>query len=887
MSMHPLSPLFEPQSVAVIGVNGEADCRGSRVFDNLRAAGFAGELFAIGTRDGRETGIETWPSLTDLPRRAELVVISEPSADVPLLLGQCVRHGARVALLLSPGIARRDEHDERLLEDAIASLRRSRLRVVGPHCFGVMRASSQLNASPSAGIGQPGSIALISQSAGVCSATLDWARLHNIGFSTVASLGSSLDVGVGDVLDYLALDRETRAVLLYLEGADHPRRFMSGLRALARIKPVVVVKAGRHRERGAPSEQSASSASDAAFDAALRRAGAVRVATLAQLFSTAELLSHTPRSSGERLAILTNSAGLGMLAADRAQDLALPLAALSADTQGRLAKDLPAHVGSGNPLDLSASADAAEYARALGACLADPGVDGALVLYAPQQRVDPGAIAGVVAERERGSKTVLAGFIGGARVATARESLAASGVPTFSSPEAAVEAFRHLTSYRRNRELLIQAPDVFQIDALEIDNARLIIQAALGQGRKLLSQLEAKAVLSAFRIPVTAGVRAHDSEEALVAAQQIGFPVALKIDSLDIADKSEVHGVRLSLRTAAEVRAAYRELLAEVGRVKPDARVLGVVVEPMRPVREDRELFAAIRTDPTFGPILELGARRDRPGAVSSHALPPLNMRLAADLIEQAGKRAPLDALESWPAVHSGALAKFLLRLSDLACELPEVDALTVDPLLADGDTVVALDARVMLRHVPASHRKYSQLAIEPYPRGLVEHIQLPDGTPVVLRPIRPEDAQLEQAFVRDLSLESRRFRFMHALSRLSDEMLVRFTQLDYDRELGLIAIQGGVAEETPLGVARYVGDSDELGCEFAIVVADAWQKRGVASQLMRALISAARARHFSYMQGDVLADNIRMLRWMERLGFSVRVHPDDPMLRIVTLQLQ
>lgn len=891
-STHPLAALFEPQSIAVIGVSAELDAVGTRVLQNIREGAFARELFAISASDATAPAFEHYASLAALPRRVELVVITEAAQYVPSLLAQCVQHGAKVALILSADFAERDPQAERRVCDAIANRRHSPLRVVGPHCLGVMRSAVQLNASLSRGIGRAGSLALISQSAGVCSAILDWARARNVGFSTVASLGVALDVGLGDVLDYLALDRETRAVLLYLEGADHARRFMSGLRGLARIKPVVVVKARRHA--GPRDEASQGSApngfEDAVFDAALRRAGAVRVATLPQLFSTAELLSHAPRLSGERLAVLTNTAGLGVLAEDRARDLGLPLAKFTSETQAQLAALLRSHSAASNPLDLSADATASRYAQTLELCLADRGVDGALVLLSPQLFTDTDAVAAVIAEQEAVSrKAVLASFIGGPHVEAAREKLVASGVPTFDSPETAVEAFSQLANSRRNRELLIQAPDVFRADALDVEGARLIIGAALSQGRMALSQLESKAVLSAFRIPVTAGVRTQEPNEALVAAQQMGFPVALKIDSLDIEDKSEVNGVRLNLRSAAEVRAAHRDLMIEVARLRPEARVLGVTVEPMRQRRRDRELVLAILHDATFGPVIALGPARSRlgTGASSSFALPPLNRRLASDLIEQASKRGAPSELGGWPAAVSGALVQCILRLSDLACELPEIQELTVDPLLADGDSVVALDARVTIRHVPASQRKYEQLAIAPYPRELVEQVELADGTSIVVRPIRPEDAQLEQDLVRDLSLESRRYRFMHALSRLTDEMLIRFTQLDYDRELGLIATQKLQAAEIPLGIARYIADSDELGCEFAVVVADAWQKRGVASQLMRALIGAARARRLAFMHGDVLADNARMLRWMERLGFNVEVHPDDAMLRVVTLPLQ
>jgi acetyltransferase len=856
MSEHPLTPLFEPKTIAVIR-QGDARALAASVVENIRRTGFAGEVFAIDADGSEEPGRESWKDLASLPRRVELAVICAASSEaLPAQLAQCVQQRVRVAMIVSAGHAELDPHAERALADAIAWARSSELRVVGPRCLGVMRSSSKLNASSSRGIGHAGSLALISQSAGVCNAVLDWAVGHNIGFSTVASLGAALDVDVGEVLDYLALDRETRAVLLYLEGADHPRRFMSGLRALARIKPVVVVKAGRAGGQARKDQ-------DAVFDAALRRGGAVRVATLAQLFSTADLLAHAPRIGGERLAVLTNAAGLGVLAADRASDIGLPLAAAPAQP---------------NPLDLGAAATASDYARGLQLCLADAAVDGVLVLFSPQLVSDAESIAGAVAERENGSrKPLLASFVGGPQLAAARDKLIASGVPTFSSPEAAVDAFRQLASFKKNRELLMQAPDVFSAAALDADGARLIIGAALAQRRTALSQRESKAVLAAFRIAVTPSVLARDPNEAMVAAQQIGFPVALKIDSPDIIDKSAAHGVRLNLGSAAEVRSAYRELTAEVTRLVPDARIDGVTIEPMKKHHEGRELVVRIDCDPTFGPVIGLASGSGvRPRAF---ALPPLNTRLALDLIESSGDRNPGSELD-------GELVKFLLRVSDLACELPEVRELVIDPLLAQDAAVVALDARIAIQHVAASQRKYAHLAIAPYPKELVEQLQLADGTPIVMRPIRPEDAQLEQDLVRDLSLESRRFRFMHALLRLTDDMLIRFTQLDYDRELGLIAIEQTAAGETALGIARYIGDSDERGCEFAIVVADAWQKRGVASQLMRALIAAARNRRFVQMRGDVLADNGRMLQWMQRLGFSIAVHPEDAMVRIVTLAL-
>lgn len=886
MCAHPLRPLFEPSSIAVLGAD-PAGGIGERVYRNLREHGFGGALYDVDPLRASETA---HPALSALPERVELVVVAVPAQHVPSALRQCGEHGAKIALVVS-NLADAGDDARQLLAEVRSVLRQFPLRMVGPSCLGVMRARVQLNASSSRGIARAGSLAFVSQSAALCSAILDWAEAHNVGFSTIASLGAAQDLDLGDVLDYLALDRETRAVLLYVEGVDRARTFMSGLRALARVKPVIVVKAGR----GAPRDASAVHAGaitgeDAVFDAALRRAGAERVATLAELFSTAELFAHAPRPSGERLAIVTNAGGLGVLATDRGEDLGLQLAELSEETRARVAGLVPLHARVANPVDLQSDATPERYAEASKLCLADAGVDGVLVLLSPQLLTDPRGVAAAVAEVEHGSrKPLLACFMGGARVEVARVLLAASEVSSFDSPEAAVEAFAHLASQRRTQELLMQAPDAFASDAFDIEGARLIIEAALAQRRSNLSQLESKAILRAFCIPVSPAVAARSPDEALIAAQQFGFPVALKIDSPDILHKTEVNGVRLNLESAGKLRAAYRELTEEVARRKPEARIRGVIVEPMFQREAARELIAGVVRDRAFGPAIALGAGGTWVEVLgqASIGLPPLNTRLAREMLARSNAARLLGPIRNWPAADHDAIVKVLLRLSDLVCEVPEVQELDINPLVADPSGVVALDARIVVRTVPASQGKYAHLALAPYPRQLIQDLQLADGTPITLRPIRPEDTQLEQDFVRGLSPESRRFRFMGAMSQLSTELLIRFTQLDYDRELALIAVTQVDGRELELGVARYIGDSDGAACEFAVVVADAWQKRGLAALLMRALISAARERGFARMHGDVLADNSRMLSWMSRLGFQVAVHPDDATLRLVTLALR
>jgi acetyltransferase len=891
MSQHPLTPLFEPKRIAVIGASQSGGGRGHQLLCNIRDGGYAGALCAIHPTQPELAGIKAFPSLSALPERADLVVIAVPADKVPAVLRDCADHGAKFALVVSTGFGDADPEGRRLLDRALAQVRRSQLRLVGPGALGIMRARVQLNASLSGGIGRAGSLAFVSQSGALCNAILSWAQARNIGFSTIAAPGAAADVSVGEVLDFLATDRATRAVLLYVEGVDRVRRFMSGLRAVARIKPVIVVKAGRNSvsEHSAMSQTGAIIGDDAVYDAALRRAGAVRVASLAELFSTAELLSHAPRLPGDALAILTNAGALGVLAADRARTAGVRLAKLTDSTRAQLSAASFPQTQSDNPVQLGFDADQARYARALELCLADPEVDGALVLLSPQVTANPAEIAAAVAERERASnKPVLACFMGGDEVEPARATFAAGEVAAFESPEAAVDAFGYLSSYRRNQALLLQAPDVLSPDVSDFEGARLIVEAALSQGRKQLSQVEAKAVLRSFGIAVSPATRARSADEALVAAQQLGFPVAMKIDSLDVTHKTDVGGVRLNVTGATQVRAVYRELTEEVAKRCPEARLDGVIVEPMLQRKGARELIAGVKRDPAFGPVIAFG-----PGgtllelrATPAIGLPPLNTRLACDLLEHGSIARLLGQVRGAPPVDRAALIHLLLRLSDLACELPEIVELDINPLIADAAGAVVLDCRIALQYVPASQRRYAHLAIAPYPRQLVHEVQLADGTTITVRPIRPEDTELEQEFVRNLSLESRRFRFMQGLSRLTTEMLIRFTQLDYDRELALIAVRKTEAGVEELGVARYVGDNDERGCEFAIVVADAWQKRGIASQLMRALIAAARDRHFTHMHGDVLADNYRMLSWMARLGFEVVTHPEDAMLKLVTLPL-
>jgi len=899
MARHPLDSLFAPRSIAVIGGSDRPGSVGKLVLENLKRGGFAGPLHVVNPAHAEVAGIRCVPNARELLSAPDLALIAVPAQSVPGVLVDCGVRGVRAAIVLSVGFAERRSEGAELQAELARIARRYRIRLLGPNCIGFTRPSEKTHALLGRGSVQPGRLALISQSGAVCAAILDWAHGQGIGFSLAVSVGNAADVTFGDVLDYLALDYDTSAILVYTEGVDRARRFMSGLRAAARIKPVVVLKAGREHEisRAAATHTASLLGSDPVFESALRRAGAVRATTLPQLFSAAELLSERRRSAGPRLAIVTNAGGVGVLAADRAAELGIVLPKLSESTLGKLEKVLPAHWTRANPVNLMGDADAERYAASVRAVVQDEHVDGALALVTPLALTEPLAVArALAAVSSETRKPVLASFLGGTQQREAREYLHESPVPELHGPEAAVEAFGYLASFEQSQRMLLEVPaSLAQRTAPDAARARSVIEGALAAGRSTLSLLESKALLRAFNIPVTQSVLATSPDAACAAAMQLGFPVALKIASPDISHKSEVDGVRLELFTLTSVREAFAQLLEQARLRRPDARLLGVTVEPMHGKRFGRELLLGIATDPAFGPVITFGAGGTLVELIadSSVALPPLSLAMARDMIARTRVKRLLGEFRGTPPADMHALVDVLLALSELACELPEVEALDINPLVADASGVVAVDVRVQLRAAESARLpgqkegRYAHTAIEPFPSDLVRTLTLRDGRRLELRPVRPEDAALEQEFVRKLSSESRYFRFHHGLAELSTAMLVRFTQIDYDCEMAFIALHetaDGKLEE--VATSRYVQEADGETCEFALVVSDTWQGHGLGSAMMRAIIEHARSRGLLRMRGDVLFENHRMLRLMQHMGFSVAAHEEDATLRVVWLKL-
>ncbi|MEN8130819.1 MAG: bifunctional acetate--CoA ligase family protein/GNAT family N-acetyltransferase [Pseudomonadota bacterium] len=879
-----LSKVFEPTSVAVIGASEREKSVGGQILHNLLASDFQGETYPVNPKHETVKGLKCYPSLTAIDHPVDLAIIAIPAKHIPGVMRECGEHGVSAAVVLSAGFSEIGKAGQYLQNEVVDIARTHGIPLVGPNCLGVMRPKVGLNATFAKSSVKCGQVALVAQSGAFCTALLDWADTQGYGFSAVASLGATADVGFGDVLDYLAVDPETRSILLYVEGISDARSFISGLRVAARLKPVIVVKSGRNESgtRAAVSHTGALVGADHVFDAAIQRAGAVRVKSVSELFAAAQLLASGTRVEGPRLAILTNGGGPGVMAADRAADLNVPLAELSQPTHVKLSEVLPEHWSHSDPVDILGDATPTRYGTATETILADKGVDGILVLLTPQAMTDPTSCAHAVIEAaKKSSKPVLTCWMGEGLVEGGRKALSEAGIPQFRSPEAGVEAFGYLACYRRNQKALLQAPGpLSKHKEPDVDGARLIIEHALSERRTTLSSAESKAVLHAFQILASPCINVSSAAEALVAAEGVGLPVVMKINSSDITHKSDVGGVRLKIREPRSVRTAFREIIDSVKAQCPDARVDGVTIEPMLERPHAREIMIGIVTDPVFGPIISFGAGGTAIEifADTNVALPPLNEYLSTELIKGTRASRFLKHFRNLPEANLDQLVDALQRISEIVCELPEVRELDINPLLVDENGVIAVDARVVVARPETSTARYGHMAIHPYPVELVTQWQLADGTDVVVRPIRPEDAELEQEFVQSLSAESKYFRFMQSLEKLTPIMLARFTQIDYDREMALVAvIREGTSDAEMLGVVRYVSNPDRHSCEFALTVSDTWQRHGIGREMIRRLMAVARDRGIEVMEGEVLSNNTKMLALCERLGFRVAHNGLEP----------
>ena len=882
-----LAQLFCPTSVALIGASEREGSASRALAENFLHGGFKGEYYAVNPNYATVLGMPTHPSVDSIGKPIDLAVIATPAEAVPEVMESCRRARVYSALILSTGLRPVTPKAAALLEATLSLARKAGIRILGPNSIGLARPSLGFNAALVRGPIKSGSVAIISQSGALLTSMLDWAHTDDIGFSSIVSLGDRADIDLADVLDFLTSDPQTESVLLYAEGFHRPRRFLSALRGAARIKPVIVVKAGRQSAglRAAITHSGSLVGRDDIFDAALRRAGAVRVLTYSQLFSAAKCLSSRYKPCGDRLAVVTNGGGPGVIAADWAVDQGIHVAELAPATIETIRSTLAEGYPVGNPADIQEDAGHDRYMTAMQACLEDPHVDGLLVIHSPQVIADPVAVAqAVIAVRQQSSKPVLTCWMGDNHVAAARQVLQDAAIPVFRTPEPAVEAFRNIVNYYRNQQLLMQVPRPLEREQpADIEGARILVEAVLAERRKILSETESKALLAAFRIPVAKTVVARSLAEAIVDAEQLGFPVAMKISSPDIVHKAEARGVRLQIQNAQELRAAYTDIISSVKRISPNARIEGIAIQPMGVKQNGRELMVGVVTDPQFGPVISFGAGGSLVEVLAEPAvaLPPLNGFLARDLIHRNRIAKTLGAYRNMPPASIDALVEVLERVSEMVSELPWIVEMDINPLILDEEGIIAVDARIVVDHPsPDLFGRYAHMAIYPYPAHLTETLVLSDGTEIIIRPIRPEDAEMEQEFVRSLSEESRYYRFISTVRELSQRMLIRFTQIDYDREMALVAVTQQNGRDLQIGVARYVIDSSADTCEFAIAVADDWQKHGIGGRLMVSLMDAAREKGLRRIDGDVLTSNTTMLRFMHKLGFEVLPNAEDPDLK-------
>jgi acetyltransferase len=882
-----LKNLLSPRSLALIGASPRQGSVGRAILGNIRKAKFAGEFGLVNSRYGEIDGVAAVTHISKLPFVPELVVITAPAAAVAGLIDEAGRLGAAGALIIPAGLG---HGMGSLAEAAERAAQKYGMRLIGPNCLGIMMPGANLNASFSAHMPCAGNLALISQSGAIAAGMVDWAAQRAVGFSGIVSIGDQLDVDIADLLDYFALDGKTRAILLYVEAVKDARKFMSAARAAARVKPVVVVKSGRMAQgaKAAATHTGALAGSDAVYDAAFHRAGILRVSDLRELFDCAETLGRVESPLGKRLAILTNGGGIGVLAIDRLVELGGIPAAIGDVTRQKLDAALPPAWSGSNPVDIVGDADSGRYAAALELLLADPSNDAVLVMNVQTAIAPADEIAAIVSgmvgryrqQQHRSAKPVLAVWVGAHQ--KIGDLLSGAGIPNYPTEDDAVRGFMHLVRHREVVEALAQVPPGMPSEfSPDTDAARQIVTAALADGRRWLDPLEIKRLLEAYEIVMVPTFAAADAEQAVAHAATLfaqGATVVLKIMSRDIVHKSDIGGVVLNLTTPDDVREAAAGILARAKALRPEARISGVIVQAMVVRQKARELILGLADDPTFGTVIVFGRGGTAVEIINDKALalPPLDLQLARDLIERTRVSRLLRAYRDVPAVKPDAVAMVLVKLSQMAADIPEIRELDINPLLADESGVLAVDARIAVGKV---ERKFggsgpANFAVRPYPSQWQRHLEVKDGWRVFVRPIRPEDEPLIHELLRHVTIHDLRLRFFASMKEFSHEFIARLTQLDYARAMAFVALDE-VTNEI-VGVVRIHSDSIYETGEYAILLRSDLKGRGLGWALMQLIIEYARSEGLKTISGDVLQENAVMLTMCRNLGFEVMADPAE-----------
>ncbi len=889
----PLDIFFEPSSVALIGASETAGSVGRTLLQNLLASPFGGTVFPINLKRPSVLGIKTYPTLKHLPEPADLAVIATPADSVPRLIEECVEAGIKGAVIISAGFKETGKAGVEREQQMLKTARAGGLRLIGPNCLGVMRPPSGFNATFADGIAAPGSVAFISQSGALCTSILDWSRKEHVGFSAFISVGSMLDVGWGDLIDYLGDDPQTQSILMYMESIGDARTFLSAAREVALRKPIIVIKAGRTEQaaKAAASHTGSLAGSDAVLEAAFRRSGVLRVNRISDLFYMAEVLAKQPRPKGPRLTILTNAGGPGVLATDAVITENLELATISKTTYEQLNSQLPAAWSHGNPIDLLGDAPPERYRDAIQAVAKDPNSDGLLVILTPQAMTDPTATAqAVINAGGSQDKPLLSSWMGGLSVAEANDLLVRAQIPTFPYPDTAVRAFSYMWRYTYNLRALYETPlsqDASPDESQKQTQVKKLLENVRASRRTLLTEVESKNVLTAYGIPTVNTFAADNPQAAVRQAEKLGYPVVLKLLSHTITHKSDVGGVQLNLHHARHVRSAFETIRKGVSAKD----FLGVSVQPMVP-RKGLELILGSSIDAQFGPVLLFGTGgtlvevfKDR-----ALALPPLTSILARRMMEQTQIYTALKGVRGEKSVDLVALEQLLVQFSALVIDHPRIKEIDINPLQASAQGLIALDARIVL-HAPAvAENALPRPVIRPYPQHYISSFKAKAGRRYTLRPIRPEDEPLVVRFHSTLSEQSVYRRYLQQISldqRIAHERLIRVCFNDYDRELALVAECRDPETRAPVlgGIARLIKTPYRAEGEISVLIGDPFQGQGLGKELARRLIEIGKQENLKRITADILPENLGMQRICEHLGFQISRDLQAPVLR-ATLDL-
>jgi acetyltransferase len=885
MVTYNLDKIFNPRSVAIIGASDTEGSVGRAVATNFAQGEFEGKAYFVNNHKSEILGVKAYPTIGSLPETVDLAIIATPAKTVGDVVEQCGKAGVKGVLILSAGFKETGAAGKALEDEILEIAHRYRIRIVGPNCLGIIRPRNHLNATFLAKVPKPGTVSFLSQSGALGSAILDVAIHENVGFSNFVSVGSMIDVDFGDLIDYFGSDPNTRSILMYVEGITNARKFMSAARHFARAKPIVVVKAGRYREsaRAVASHTGALSGEDQIYDAAFKRAGIVRVEEIADLFNAAEVLSTQPLPAGPNLAIITNAGGPGIMTSDALLSRGGRLAELSPRTMEKLNAALPSFWSRGNPIDLIGDAGPERYRLALEACLEDDHIDGILLLLTAQAMIDPLAVAKTIVEVVRAktyqNKTILASFMGRSKVAEANAYFAANNIPTYAAPEQAVKTYLTMYQYRRNIALLYETPEELSVDSAPPKRPiSVILQGAVKEGREALTDEEAKRLLKYYGFPVVPTEVATTADEAAARARGFRYPVVLKILSPDIVHKSEAGGVALDVGSEEDVRRLFDTLIARAKAFKPDAKIVGVTVQPMIP-RVGYELIVGGKTDPLFGPVILFGM-----GGVGVElykdvavALPPLNATLIRRMLEETRVYQLLKGYRNQPPANLELLEKTLVLFSQLLIDFPQIKEIDINPLLLNESELHVLDARVLIDKDRAvrPHELHAHLVISPYPKKYETRWRMRNGEEVLLRPIKPEDEPLWLEMFRGFSEESIRYRFFQVIKETPHEVRVRYCNIDYDREIAIVPELLRDGKRRILGVGRLTIDPDGKSGEFAIIVTDEFQGVGLGTKLADYVFEIASDMGVERVYSVVLADNYRALSLHKRMGFSLRYGDD------------